>query len=231
MKSLAQRREGDWDESFAIGSLDYHPQPRYSEDIDLVQIHPGPIKPILQRLGEVLAFLPDKVAKQKHFSNVMLFRVDSEYPPVTQLRLKVEINCCEHFTLLGHVKRPFAIKNTWFTGECEITTYQLEEMLATKLRALYQRRKGRDLFDLQYALTHPPLDLQKLLDCYFRHITATGDQPPSYRQFIANMEAKILLPGYKDSTLPMLRPDIVFDPVTAYELVREKLLELLPGRR
>ena len=31
------------------------PQPRYSEDIDLVQIAPGPIKPIMYRLGEVLA--------------------------------------------------------------------------------------------------------------------------------------------------------------------------------
>ena len=231
MKSLAQRREGDWDESFAIGSLDYHPQPRYSEDIDLVQIHPGPIKPILQRLGEVLAFLPDKVTKQKHFNNVLLFRVDSEYPPVVQIRLKVEINCFEHFTLLGYVKRPFAIENTWFSGECQITTYQLEEMLATKLRALYQRRKGRDLFDLHYALLHPPLDLAKLLDCYHRHIAATADQPPSYRQFIANLEAKIQVPDYQDNTLPMLRPGIDFNPQDAYALVREKLLELLPGRR
>jgi len=29
----------------------------------------------------------------------------------------------------------------------------LEELLGTKLRALYQRRKGRDLFDLAVALT------------------------------------------------------------------------------
>ena len=215
----------------AMHKLYFHPQPRYSEDIDLVQIHPGPIKPILQRLGEVLSFFPDKVVKQKHFSNVLLFRVDSEFPPVTQLRLKVEINCCEHFTLLGYVKRPFAVKNTWFSGECQVTTYQLEEMLATKLRALYQRRKGRDLFDLHYALTHSPLNLAKLLDCYRRHIAATGDHPPSYRQFIANMDAKILLPDYKDNTMPMLRPGIDFDPITAYELVRESILKLLPGRR
>ena len=40
----------------AMHKLYFHPQPRYSEDIDLVQIHPGPIKPILQRLGEVLSF-------------------------------------------------------------------------------------------------------------------------------------------------------------------------------
>ena len=215
----------------AMHKLYYHPQPRYSEDIDLVQIYPGPIKPILQRQGEVLAFMPDKVVKQKRHSNSMLFRMDSEFPPVVQLRLKVEINCCEHFTLLGHVKRPFAVESTWFSGECIVTTYQLEEMLATKLRALYQRRKGRDLFDLYYALTHPPLDLVKLLECYHRHIAATGDQPPSYRQFINNMDAKILLPDYRDNTMPMLRPGLDFDPNAAYELVREKLLERLPGRR
>lgn len=32
----------------ALHKLFLQPQPRYSEDIDLVQIHPGPIKPISQ---------------------------------------------------------------------------------------------------------------------------------------------------------------------------------------
>lgn len=43
--------------------------------------------------------------------------------------------------------------NSWFSGRSELTTYALEELLGTKLRALYQRKKGRDLFDLQKALT------------------------------------------------------------------------------
>lgn len=38
----------------ALHKLYLSPQPRYSEDIDLVQIHPGPIKDILFRLGEVI---------------------------------------------------------------------------------------------------------------------------------------------------------------------------------
>ena len=38
----------------ALHKLFLSPQLRYSDDIDLVQIHPGPIKPILFRLGEVL---------------------------------------------------------------------------------------------------------------------------------------------------------------------------------
>lgn len=52
----------------ALHKLYLSPQPRYSEDIDLVQINPGPIKPIMYRLGEVLDFLPDRVTKQKRYN-------------------------------------------------------------------------------------------------------------------------------------------------------------------
>lgn len=37
----------------ALHKLHIQPQARYSEDIDLVQINAGPIKPIMFRLGEV----------------------------------------------------------------------------------------------------------------------------------------------------------------------------------
>lgn len=129
----------------ALHKLYLSPQPRYSEDIDLVQITPGPIKPIMFKLGEVLSFLPDRVTKQKRYNNTMLFRMESEIPPTIPLRLKIEINCFEHFNELGLVKVPFEVENSWFSGKCEITTYRLNELLGTKLRALYQRKKGRDL--------------------------------------------------------------------------------------
>jgi len=41
--------------------------------------------------------------------------------------------------VLGLVKVPFEVKNQWFNGRCEITTYKLDELIGTKLRALYQR--------------------------------------------------------------------------------------------
>ena len=145
----------------ALHKLYLSPQPRYSEDIDLVQINPGPIKPIMFRLGEVLDFLPNRVTKQKRYNNTMLFRMESEFPPTIQIRLKIEINCFEHFNELGLVKIPFIVENSWFTGECEITTYRLNELLGTKLRALYQRKKGRDLFDLYVALTKAEVYFQR----------------------------------------------------------------------
>lgn len=106
----------------ALHKLYLSPQSRYSEDIDLVQINPGPIKPIMYRLGEVLNWLPDRVTKQKRYNNTMLFRVESEIAPVVQIRLKIEINCFEHFNVLGLVKFPFSMDNPWFSGSAYLTT-------------------------------------------------------------------------------------------------------------
>jgi len=163
----------------ALHKLYLSPQPRYSEDIDLVQITPGPIKPIMYRLGEVLDWLPDRVTKQKRYNNTMLFRVESEIPPTVQIRLKVEINCFEHFNVLGLTKIPFKVENSWFTGEAELTTYHFEELLGTKLRALYQRKKGRDLFDLYIALQRKEVGVDKVLQCYKQYMEFVVDKVPS----------------------------------------------------
>ncbi|SQC98180.1 Nucleotidyl transferase of uncharacterised function (DUF1814) [Bacteroides ovatus] len=95
----------------------------------------------MYRLGEVLNFLPDRVTNRKDLITQCFFRMESEIPPTVQIRWKVEINCFEHFNELGLVKIPFSVDNSWFTGQCELTTYRLNELLGTKLRALYQRKK------------------------------------------------------------------------------------------
>ena len=58
----------------ALHKLYLSPQPRYSEDIDLVQITPGPIKPIMYRLGEVLLAWHSPVSYSKLFSLAFLQR-------------------------------------------------------------------------------------------------------------------------------------------------------------
>jgi predicted nucleotidyltransferase component of viral defense system len=211
----------------ALHKLYLSPQPRYSEDIDLVQINPGPIKPILLRLGEVLSYLPDKVIKQKRYNNTMLFRIQSEVPPVVQLRLKVEINCYEHFNELGLVQVPFSYNSRWSSGSCNITTYKLEELLGTKMRALYQRKKGRDLFDLAYALEHAEINADEVIRCYHRYIGFVADTPPTYKQFMLNMEEKMNDPEFLGDTTGLLRPGLAYDPITAWEKVNDMLIATL----
>ena len=211
----------------ALHKLYLSPQPRYSEDIDLVQINPGPIKPIMFRLGEVLDFLPDRVTKQKRYNNAMLFRMESEIPPTVPLRLKIEINCFEHFNVLGLVSIPFVVENGWFSGKCAITTYQLDELLGTKLRALYQRKKGRDLFDLYVALTEAKVNPIEIMRCYHRYMEFTVQQPPSYKQFIANMELKMGDVDFLEDTCQLIRPGRTFNPRIGYETVKTILINRL----
>jgi predicted nucleotidyltransferase component of viral defense system len=135
----------------ALHKLYLRPQPRYSEDIDLVQIRPEPIKETIQRLQARLSFLGNCSVVQKANNNTLKYRFESEFPPVQNLGLKIETNCREHFTVFEYQQFPFEVKTSWFTGSCGITTYRLEELLGTKMRALYQRRKGRDLYDLYKA--------------------------------------------------------------------------------
>ena len=49
----------------ALHKLYLKPQPRYSEDIDLVQIAAEPFGPVVDRLKERLSFLGEPVRKQK----------------------------------------------------------------------------------------------------------------------------------------------------------------------
>lgn len=211
----------------ALHKLHIRPQARYSEDIDLVQITAGPIKPIMYRLGEVLDFIPDRVTKQKRYNNTMLCRIQSEGTPPVQLRLKIEINCYEHFTEMGLVKFPFSMQNQWFSGSCEITTYHLAELLGTKLRALYQRKKGRDLLDLYLALTRTDADTDDIIRCYRRYIGFVVQQPPTHRQFVLNMEEKMRDPDFLSDSQLLLRPGITFNPHEAYEMVKAKLIDKL----
>ena len=207
----------------ALHKLYLSPQPRYSEDIDLVQINPGPIKPIMFRLGEVLSWLPDRVTKQKRYNNTMLFRV-------VQIRLKIEINCFEHFNVLGLKKVPFSMENSWFTGSAELTTYHFEELLGTKLRALYQRKKGRDLFDLHCALTQREVDVDKVMLCYKKYMEFVVEKAPSYKQFVNNMEEKMQDPEFLEDTSMLLRPEITFSPVDTYPLVYKTFIDRMEGK-
>ncbi|QEM07254.1 nucleotidyl transferase AbiEii/AbiGii toxin family protein [Mucilaginibacter rubeus] len=210
----------------AFHKLFLKPQVRYSEDIDLVQIQEGPINPILKRIRERLDFLGTKrIVKQKANNNTIVYRFESEIAPIINMALKIEINCREHFNVLGLQSFPFKVENSWFNGECDLTTYQLEELLGTKLRALYQRRKGRDLFDLYWALTNHEIDKEKLLHCYRSYMKFSSAQPPTPKMFIANMDEKLKDKEFTDDIHVILRPGIEYNNEIAYELVKRELLE------
>lgn len=210
----------------ALHKLFFQPQPRYSEDIDLVQISAEPFGTIVDRIRERLSFLGEPKRSPKAHNFTLIYRFESEFPPVINLRLKVETNTREHFSVLGLQKIPYEVKSSWFEGTCQLTTYRLEELLGTKLRALYQRRKGRDLYDMYIALKQKPdLDIDALLQCYTKYLSFSVGKPPSQREFHLNMETKMQDSEFLGDTTALLRPDVPYDPQEAFELVKTTLIE------
>ncbi len=209
----------------ALHKFYLRPQARYSEDIDLVQIKPGPIKPLLVQLRERLAFLGTKrKVEQSEHNNTIVYPFESEIAPVIKMKLKIEINTREHFTVLGIKQIPLQMKNGWYSGEAAVPSYELEELLGTKLRALYQRRKGRDLFDLYQAYQHHKVDTEKLLHCYKEYMTFDVEYPPSQKMFIANTDEKIKDKDFRNDIHVVLRPGVEYDNEEAYVFVRNTIL-------
>ncbi len=209
----------------ALHKLYLAPQIRYSEDIDLVQINAEPINPILKRIREKLSFLGTKRTVKQHIhNNTIVYRFDTETQPVINMRLKIEINTREHFNVLGLKEIPYEVENSWFSGRCNITGYELEELLGTKLRALYQRRKGRDLFDLYWALTNHEVDTNKVIKCYKAYMNYSVDNPPTQKQFLANMEEKMTDKEFLVDIHSILKPEVEYDNLKAWDLIRKDLV-------
>jgi len=124
---------------------------RYSEDLDYVRRTGGGVGAILDAIRDVAAAVGfDKV--QTQVGRHPKVRLDSTFVGGTRMRVKIEMNTFERSPAKPVITRPFEVSNPWFTGSADVTTFAIEELVATKIRALYQRRKGRDLFDMWLAV-------------------------------------------------------------------------------
>ena len=209
----------------ALGKLYLKPQPRYSEDIDLVQVQAEPIKETIDHLRDALAWLGEPVVKQKKHNNTLVFKVQPTDMDAGEIHLKVEINCKEHFSVYPMVRVPFAVNSSWFKGVCEVLTYELAELTGTKLRAVYQRRKGRDLFDLWKILTLvPEIDRERVMQSYERYLGFTASHLPTYKEFAMNMEEKLQDEEFLADTDLILGPEVEYDAVVAWTKVLGELV-------
>lgn len=207
----------------ALHKLYLSPAARYSEDIDLVQITAEPFGPIIDKLREVLSFLGDKpIRKQKQHNNTLVYRFDSEGG--IPLRLKVEVNCREHHTIYGIQEIKHDMQSDWYTGEVLIPTYELTELLGTKMRALYQRRKGRDLFDMWFAMTQKNVDPNKIIEAWNFYLKEENNSV-TQKEFSENMVKKISDQDFLADMEGLLRPGLSYKITEAYEFVKTELLE------
>ena len=109
----------------------------------------------------------------------------------------------------------------------EISTYRIEELLGTKLRALFQRKKGRDLFDLVVAL-EAGIDPAAIVEVFRAYLKADGREI-TRAIFEENLDGKLRLPAFTDDVPILLPPGTSFDFASGVARVATELVAKLPG--
>ncbi|MFR5827601.1 MAG: nucleotidyl transferase AbiEii/AbiGii toxin family protein [Adlercreutzia equolifaciens] len=140
---------------------------RYSEDLDFVRTSAGGIGDIMKRLTAMGKDLGFEVKTQMAAHPKVFWRFVSASG--VKRKIKLEINTFERSPMLSLTTLPLLVENSWFSRQADVPVFQVEELCATKVRALYQRSKGRDLFDLWLALTElklVPEDIMAAFDAY-----------------------------------------------------------------
>lgn len=220
----------------ALNKLHFPKPLRYSEDIDLVRTTAGPIGPILDAVrGRLEPWMGRAKFDQSPVAPKLRFRIAAEdkSSPVP-IRVKVEVNTHEITAYEPPRTIPFAVKNPWFTGKTDIATFSIEEILATKLRALLQRDKGRDLIDLAHARTvFKNLDVRRVVTCFGKYLAAS-DQAISRAQAEERMFDKLTNRAFLADVRPLLSADEAqtFDDKAAraaFRAVFSEFIKRIPG--
>lgn len=202
---------------------------RYSEDIDLVYIKRAPMGDVMTAIRESIdPWLGQAKWKQTARSVKFIYRFQSEDSPSTPLRLKIEINTVEPFSVFGFQEKNYSVNSTWFSGETTIRTYQLDELMGTKFRALYQRTKGRDLYDLWMAITQLGADSKKILEAfeYYNNYHATRI---SRAEFEKNLFDKESSKDFLMDARQVLPESAHWDPGEAFQVIYNNLVQQLAG--
>lgn len=173
------------------------PASRYSEDIDLVLIKAMDTHRLDQHLRRVLAPVlgqpSDSLIAEAWLAirNVLkpskILRTAYKFVPLGLRReetIKVEVNLNESASLYPLVD--IELDTLDDDGDCiraAVQSYDINEMMGTKTRALMQREQGRDLFDLYHAwqlskagATRYAVDGAKAMEAFIWYLEKEGTQ-------------------------------------------------------
>lgn len=119
---------------------------RYSEDLDSVRTTSSGsalLTKAVTSLGERLGF--DVSTRITQHPKIYLRTTAADG---MTLRIKVEINTHERSPARPQISMRHVVDSPWWSGQGNILTFTPAELVSTKIRALFQRNEGRDLFDL-----------------------------------------------------------------------------------
>ena len=219
------------------------PASRYSEDIDLVVVGTRPedhVRRAIRRvltdvLGEPKTSVWDtlKLALRNAVQPSRVLRITYSLPSIIEpgrmLDIVIEANVTERKPHRVVVEIPFSFPFRNKPVQTRIKGYDIHEMLGTKMRAMFQRKRGRDLFDLYWALTKSakPVDPAAIIES-FQHYMKQEGTTAGRAEFVGILEAHLKDRGFCSDMELLLRHGITYDPQTAGSYVKTHLLSLLP---
>lgn len=179
---------------------------RYSEDLDYVRRTPGGVGDILDAIRNVanrIGFERVQTDIGRHPKARLLTTFNGGLP----MKIKIEINTFDRSPAQPTMTRPIAVESPWFEGRADVATFALAELSATKIRALYQRKKGRDLFDLWLAVEEASTAPEQIAACFDPY------RPEGWTTSLArqNLDAKL-----NDHTFASDLAALVVEPPTRY---------------
>jgi predicted nucleotidyltransferase component of viral defense system len=217
----------------ALNKLHFPKPLRYSEDIDLTRTKDGASKPIWDRVHDLLdPWLGNPEYFRSQVAPALRYTVAAE-DGSAPIRLKIEVNEIEIASLDSPQTLSHKVDNPWFSGTADIPTFSMEEILATKLRALLQRNKGRDLVDIAHALDiFPALDAQRTVDMFAEYVR---QEPIPRWEAEKRMFEKLERRGFLADVHPLLAADerARFDDAAgrrAFQRVFEGLIGMMSGK-
>lgn len=214
----------------AINKLLFEKPLRYSEDIDLVQVQGEPIKETVAEIRKTLSWLGKCSFSAAAHSVQLVYRFRPETASESQLKLKIEINTREHASLYDLKSYPFGVASDWYRARAELVSYEPEELFGTKLRALLQRHKNRDLFDLDQGLSQFNLDRVQVVASFAHYLGLEGLTITR-----ANAEERMLKKlnrSLVEDVAPLLPAGVSFsdeEAMVAFGRVWHELIKRIPG--
>jgi len=212
---------------------------RFSEDLDFTakeRINEAELKDSLDaladRVSEASGLLIDKgktiiketrdFEKQESYKATIYFvgpRGDNRSP----LRVKFDISHYERIvlpTVKAKIIHPYSDAKDC---ECEVTTYCIEEIIAEKLRALLQRSRARDYYDIWYVLKNKGDAIRRA------HVVDAFKKKAEYKNVpFEDVDALIGDDKYdaiKPSWETQLSHQLIYTP--KFELIRNEFNELV----
>jgi hypothetical protein len=168
----------------------------------------------------------------------LIYEYVPTFRPPDTMKIKVEVNFNERRPCYAIVDLAYSPPLDGLNGSLVLKSYDLDEMLGTKMRALLQRTQGRDLFDLDRAcLRHdeavavgigPLVVPQRVVGAFATYMEREGVRIKR-AEYEAALRAKCRNRAFRNDMTKVLPPGVDYDIDAAAERVRDILIARLPS--